>query len=129
MDNELAHKGYPKRDWHKTMHRVRLHISQDENNEFISVDTLQLSGTMHVVGMVSSGKSTLMDVLAVWAARNGYHITLIVGDVIAVFDRVQQFARFGLQTAPILGASNRRRHADRLHRVLSAEQSQHPLLQ
>ena len=129
MDDELAQKGYPRRDWHETMHRVRPRISQDENSEFVPVDELQLSGTMHVVGMVSSGKSTLMDVLAVWAARNGYHITLVVGDVIAVFDRVQQFARFGLRTAPILGASNRRRHADRLHRVLTAEQSQHPLLQ
>ncbi len=128
MDEQLAQGGYQSRDWHRTMLRVRLHISRDENSEFVPVDILQLTGTMHVVGMVSSGKSTLMDVLAVWAARNGYRITLVVGDVIAVFDRVQQFARFGLQAAPILGASNRRRHLDRLHRVLTSEQSQHPLL-
>src|SRR6266516_4378214 len=128
MDDQLAQGGYPKRDWYKTMLRVRLHVSQDENSEFISVDTLHLIRTMHVVGMVSSGKSTLMDVLAVWAARHGYNITLVVGDVIAVFDRVQQFTRFDLKAAPILGASNRRRHADRLHRTLTAEQSQHPLL-
>jgi hypothetical protein len=128
MDEQLTQGGYPRRDWHKTMLRVRLHISQDEESEFVRVDALQLAGTMHVIGMVSSGKSTLMDVLAVWAARNGYRITLVVGDVIAVFDRVQQFARFGLQAAPILGASNRRRHLDRLHRVLTSEQSQHPLL-
>jgi hypothetical protein len=128
MDDQLAQGGYPKRDWYKTMLRVRLHISEDENSEFVSVDTLQLGATMHVVGMVSSGKSTLMDVLAVWASRHGYHITLVVGDVIAVFERVQQFVRFGLKAAPILGASNRRRHADRLHRALTAEQSQHPLL-
>ncbi|HJT59464.1 MAG TPA: hypothetical protein VJ761_23345, partial [Ktedonobacteraceae bacterium] len=129
MDEQIAQGGYAKRDWHKTMLRVRLHISQDEESEFVRVDALQLTGTMHVVGMVSSGKSTLMDVLAVWAARNGHRITLVVGDVIAVFDRVQQFALFGLQAAPILGASNRRRHLDRLHRVLTSEQSQHPLLQ
>lgn len=128
MDQQLEQQGYPRRDWYDIMSRVRLRVSQDENSEFLPVDTLQFAGTMHVVGMVSSGKSTLMDVLAVWAARNGYHITLVVGDVIAVFDRVQQFARFGLKAAPILGASNRRRHLDRLHRVLTAEQSQHPLL-
>lgn len=128
MDDRLSQEGYPKRDWYKTLARVRLQISPDENSEFVSVETLQFNGTMHVVGMVSSGKSTLMDVLAVWAARNGYHITLVVGDVIAVFDRVQQFVRFGLKAAPILGASNRRRHADRLHRALTAQQSQHPLL-
>ncbi len=128
MDEQLAQNGYPMRDWYGTMRRIRLRVSQDENSEFLSVDSLQLAGTMHIVGMVSSGKSTLMDVLAVWAAHNGYHITLVVGDVIAVFDRVQLFARFELKAAPILGASNRRRHLDRLHRVLASEQSQHPLL-
>lgn len=128
MDEQLAQSGYPKREWHKTMLRIRLHISQDDESAFVPVDNFQLTGTMHVVGMVSSGKSTLMDVLAVWAAHNGYRITLVVGDVIAVFDRVQQFAHFGLRAAPILGASNRRRHLDRLHRVLTSEQSQHPLL-
>jgi len=128
MDDQFIQGGYPKRDWYKTMKRVRLRTSQDENSGFISVDNLHLDGTMHVVGMVSSGKSTLMDVLAVWAARNGYRITLVVGDVIAVFDRVQQFAYLGINAAPILGASNRRRHVDRLHRVLTAEQSQHPLM-
>ncbi len=128
MDEQLAQNGYPRRGWYATMKRIRLRLSQDENSEFLAVESLQLAGTMHIVGMVSSGKSTLMDVLAVWAARNGYHITLVVGDVIAVFDRVQQFARFELKAAPILGASNRRRHLDRLHRVLASGQSQHPLL-
>lgn len=129
MDSQLAQKGFPRRDWYDTMFRIRLRISPDENTPFVPKDILELCGTMHVVGMVSSGKSTLMNVLAVWAVQNGYHITLVVGDVIAVFDQVQQFTRLGIKSAPVLGASNRRRHTDRLHRVLTAEQSQHPLLQ
>src|SRR6266508_100024 len=82
---------------------------------------LRLDGLNHLVGMVSSGKSTLMDVLTVWAARQGLRITLIVGDVINALNRASHFAQLGLKAAPVLG-SNRQSHINRLHRVLSARQ-------
>ena len=49
----------------------------DESGEKLSAtSTLSWEGMLHLVGMVSSGKSTLMDVLAVWAARKGLHVTI-----------------------------------------------------
>ncbi len=128
MDMQTRKNGLPPRNWYKTLLCVRLRISPDESSEFLPIDEIILKETLHMVGMVSSGKSTLMDVLAVWAAHRGHHITLVVGDVMAVFDRVQQFSQLGIKAAPIIGAANRSRHRKRLHRALVSERSLHPFL-
>ncbi len=129
MDEESERRQLSPRHWRATLHRVRLRVSSDENSPFLPTEGVHFEQTKHFVGMVSSGKSTLMDVLAVWAARNGRHITLVVGDVMAVFDRVQLFIHLGLKVAPLVGSSNRRKHRNRLHRVLFAQRTTHPLLQ
>src|SRR6266567_2883176 len=129
MDEECERRGLPPRNWYTTLKRVRLRTSPDDTSPFLPAGRLHLEGSHHFVGMVSSGKSTLMDILAVWAARTNRHITLVVGDVIAVFDRVQLFTDLGLKAAPIIGESNRRKHRNRLHRVLTAQRALHPLLQ
>ncbi|HVB22599.1 MAG TPA: hypothetical protein VNG51_11680 [Ktedonobacteraceae bacterium] len=128
MDIQTRKRKLPVRNWYQTLQRVRLQISPDENSVFLPADEVTFENSMHVVGMVSAGKSTLMDVLAVWAALTGHHITLVVGDVMAVFERVQQFSQLGLKVAPIIGASNRGKHRKRLHRALAAERSVHPFL-
>lgn len=85
-------------------------------------DTLTLDRLVHLVGMVSSGKSTLMDVLAAHLARRGYHVTIIASDVVSALGKAHQFTTMGLKAAPILGASTREQHVDRLHLALADEQ-------
>ncbi len=46
----------------------------------------------------------------------------------ALFERVQLFARLGLRVAPITGTTNRELHINRLYRALAARQEDHPLL-
>jgi len=128
MDEETAQRGLPEKSWENRLQRVELQLFDQSGQNLIDAQSLPLDGMMHLIGMVSSGKSTLMDVLAVWMARNGHHITLVVGDVIGALNRAQQFADLGLTAAPMLGASNRARHAERLHRVLAAERRDSPLL-
>ncbi|MDY6803732.1 MAG: hypothetical protein SXA11_07985 [Cyanobacteriota bacterium] len=111
--------------WEQRLSAVRLELFEG-NDALQSAGVLTLEGMMHLIGMVSSGKSTLMDILAVWAAKNGFHVTIVVGDVISALNRCQAFHRFGIPVAPILGASNRDRHTNRLHRAWNAE---HPLEQ
>src|SRR5947199_7002942 len=84
---------------------------------------------LDLVGMVSPGKSTLMDVLAVWAARKVLHVTIVVGEVVSALNRAQLFVQLGIRAAPILGASNRERHTNRLHRFLHTERQLLPLYQ
>lgn len=126
MDEEEARRSVDEGQrghWHQRFSRLRLECPSGEEGCLLPADSLTLDGLTHLIGMVSSGKSTLMDVLAVWSARRGLHITLVVGDVISALNRAQMFARLGLKVAPILGSSNRKRHTERLHRALSGTKS------
>jgi hypothetical protein len=119
MDKTLSVHQKPTAWWER-LHRVQLELFCDDQSALQSTRQLQLDGMMHLIGMVSSGKSTLMDVLAVWMARQGLHCTLVVGDVMSALERAQLFTDLGLRVAPILGSSNRERHINRLHRMVAA---------
>ena len=81
--------------------------------------TLVLDGLYHLVGMVGSGKSTLMDVLAVWSARSGLRVMLVVGDNVDVTTRVEKFRGLGLKSTPLMGAGPdaRKRRREQIERV------------
>lgn len=115
--------------WERRISRVQLDLFDTARTRLCASDALHIDGRMHLIGMVSSGKSTLMDVLAVWAARTGQQITIVVGDVISALDRADLYTRLGLRAAPILGASNRELHINRLHRALTALHPATPLSQ
>lgn len=115
------------RNWLGRIEKVRLELFNDTTEAFEPAQKLTVNRLLHMVGMVSAGKSTLMDVLAVWCARRRLRITLVVGDVVSAVRRTTMFRSFGLSAAPILGRSNRRRHAERLHRLLATEGCTSPL--
>ena len=81
---------------------------------------LSLTGLHHIAGMVSSGKSTLMDVVATWAAHRGLRTLVVTGDVMDVLDRTEMFCNMGLSAVPLLGATRRKEHHER---ILQAGQS------
>ncbi|GHH85826.1 hypothetical protein GCM10018793_55270 [Streptomyces sulfonofaciens] len=73
----------------------------------------------HLLGIVGAGKSTLRDVLVVHLARRGLRTTVVVGDVAEQLKLVQLYNTFVPgSAAPVLGASGRQQHAERLHRRL-----------
>lgn len=104
--------------WRSRMDRMQLQLFGDDAEPLSASRTLQVDGVCHLVGMVGSGKSTLMDVLAVWAAQTGMRATLVVGDVTDAVRRATLFTRLGISAVPVLGVSDRPRHLDRIHRLL-----------
>ncbi|MFJ4836174.1 hypothetical protein ACIP79_40735 [Streptomyces sp. NPDC088747] len=85
--------------------------------------TLVLADVMHVVGMPAVGKTTLITVAAVWACAEPHRrhtLTVVLGDVVAVLDMVTALCRYGVRAAPILGAANRGRHLQQVHRPADA---------
>jgi pPIWI RE three-gene island domain Z len=84
--------------------------------------TLTLDGLLHLIGMVGSGKSSLLTVLTVYLARRGYRVTLVQGDVAsllrehAVFDLLSRADPGALQAVPLVGRSTRITHLNRLQR-------------
>ncbi|MEU8549026.1 hypothetical protein AB0C81_18935 [Streptomyces roseoverticillatus] len=86
---------------------------------FRSAEKFEVSRIQHLLGIVGAGKSTLRDVLAVHLARRGLRVTVVVGDVAEQLKLVQLYNTYVPgSAAPVLGASGRQQHAERLHRRL-----------
>ncbi len=117
-----------KQTWEYRLSRVALELFEDGSVTLTRSQTLTLSGLIHLIGMVSSGKSTLMIVLTVLLAiKYRLHVTIVVGDVINALEQAKIFQKLDIKVAPVLGASNRDRHTNRLHRAWNSENSLEPL--
>jgi hypothetical protein len=87
---------------------------------------LTLDGLLHLIGMVGSGKSSLITVLTVYLARRGYRVAIVQNDVAslrreqAIFDALRQSDPLPLQALPLLGRSTRTTHLNRLYRTEAA---------
>ncbi len=114
MDQQKRNRGL-KPEWVSRFSRVKLQTTTDTQG-LVDAESLTINRILHLVGMVSSGKSNLMKVLAVWAWRKKLHVTLVVADVLQIFDLIKMFAELGItDVAPILGNSNKASHLNRLH--------------
>ncbi|QFU86654.1 hypothetical protein [Amycolatopsis sp. YIM 10] len=104
------------RQWEDRINDIRLLL--DKSGRLKPGRALPLRGLVHVVGMPAVGKTTLITVAAVWAARcrPSHRLTIVLGDVMAVLTMVEDLARYSVDAAPILGAANRGRHLQQLHR-------------
>ncbi|MEC3980452.1 hypothetical protein [Amycolatopsis sp. H20-H5] len=111
-------------NWQTSIESTRLLIRDAQEHDFAEGCELRLDGLLHAVGVVGVGKSTLMKVLAVWAARQDepLRILLVVGDVADQLATAQELRSFlGDQAVvPIIGSSNREQHVQGLHRRLAA---------
>ena len=80
------------------------------NGHVGAADIIELKDIVNTVGMVGSGKSTLMKVLSYQLAKQGKK-TVIVLDTVA--DTLQMYAYFrqlGLSASPLLGRSEREKY-------------------
>jgi len=120
MDETEERHGLRPGSWSQRLRDMRLDTVSPDGLSFLPATALTLSRLLHLVGMVGSGKSTLMSLIAVWGARNGLRTTLVVGDVAEQLALSALFRDLGLPAAPVLGATTRAQHAGRLHRRLAA---------
>lgn len=84
--------------------------------------TLYLDKLLHMIGMVASGKSSLLTVITVYLAHHakGYRVTLVQSDVAALLRLLELFdalrlAAPELLAVPLIGRSTRLVHLNRLH--------------
>ena len=115
MDEQDALAARAPRNWEKRISKVRWQIY--DRGLLLESETFTLEAMCHVIGMVSSGKSTLMDVLAVHIAKQKKRVTVVLNDVVSVLERVELYERYGVGAAPMLGKSDRIGHNNRLHRT------------
>jgi hypothetical protein len=127
LDQAHADAGGSGRSWSKRLARVSLEVRTDRG--FAPSTTLTVDGVLHLIGMVGSGKSTLMILTAVAAARRGKKTTLVVGDVISAVRLADELRAVGLRASPIIGASTHETHIQRLHQLRALDRAGPGLLQ
>ncbi|MFB6953585.1 hypothetical protein ACFCXP_28490 [Streptomyces niveus] len=119
-ENEAASPGH----WQERLTELRIAPRDADGLSFTDSATLRLDGLLHLAGMVGAGKSTLMTLIAVWAARRGLRTTLVVGDVAEQLRLSALISELldteGQRATPVMGLTNRQTHVQRLHRRLAA---------
>ncbi len=102
--------------WAERLRDVTLQVRQSDDT-FQDDTVLRIDRMLHLVGMVSVGKSTLVMILAVWAAQHDRRVTIVVGDNSSALRAAHDLSRYeNVLAAPVMG-QNRKRHAERLHRL------------
>ena len=117
MDEQLTAKGLNP-IWVSCFDRMKLEVFND-SKKLVEADYLRLDRSRHLGGIPSAGKSVLMKVLTVYAYRKKLKVTLIVADVLQIFDLIKTFTEVNINdVAPILGNSNKASHLSRLHKAV-----------
>ncbi|MFC5665261.1 hypothetical protein ACFP3U_20035 [Kitasatospora misakiensis] len=99
---------------------MAIRLSTRRRGDFRPARSFSVSGIEHLLGIVGAGKSTLRDVLAVHLARQGRNVTVVVGDVAEQLKLVELYnTHVPGSAAPVLGATGRQQHAERLHRRMA----------
>lgn len=80
---------------------------------------LKLEEVVHIVGMVGAGKSTLINVLTYWLAKNGYRVALVQDKVTEVVKQATYFEQFHLSSCAINGFSQRE---DRINQFMENDE-------
>lgn len=71
---------------------------------------LTLDGILHLVGLMNSGKSTLMDLLTVLAVRRGLRVGYLLASAADVYAKTAFLRALGIKAVPQIGRSNRSGH-------------------
>ncbi|MEV4571612.1 hypothetical protein AB0K16_00015 [Nonomuraea jabiensis] len=107
-------------DWEERISELRFAPRDADGRDFSERDDIHLNGLMHLAGMVGAGKSTLMALVAVWAAQRELRVTLVVGDVAEQLRLCELLNDLELPAVPVLGPTTRETHVQRLHRRLAS---------
>jgi hypothetical protein len=99
-------------------------INPDSSLGAVNTHPLELNGMTHLVGMVGSGKSTLMSLLAAHAVlKTNWRITLVVGDTMTALSLADNFNRLLMEdkdkpvAVALLGRTTRDRHLNQLYKA------------
>ncbi|GIF12480.1 hypothetical protein [Actinoplanes teichomyceticus] len=108
-------------DWAGRLRRTGFVTESDER--FRGSDTFSVNRIQHLLGIVGAGKSTIRDIITIHLVqKHDMRVTVVVGDVAEVLKLVDLYNRH-LGTgvaAPLIGATGREEHAQRLHRRLAS---------
>lgn len=75
---------------------------------------LNIHEVVNIVGMVGSGKSTLIKVLSFWCHQRGYRIAVVVDTVAEVLNLQKYFSTMGVACSPLIGRNERLKYINQV---------------
>lgn len=90
--------------------------SVDDGGKVFVATELTLQEVVNIVGMVGSGKSTLIKVLAFWASKNGKRIVIVLDTVVDVFNMQSYFENLKIDSCPLVGRKERLKYINQIAR-------------
>lgn len=107
-----------------TAYQMRKIVPEDycydvlKDNELISVkdksEIFKIDKITNIVGMVGSGKSTLINVLCFYLSNKGYKTVIVLNSVNDVVKLYRYFKKFNLSVSPLIGKSNQENYVGAL---------------
>ena len=79
-----------------------------------SANRLEINKITNLVGMVGSGKSTLMKVLSYHLAKADKKVVLVLDTVSSVLEMCSYLSQFGVSVSPVIGRSGREKYIDQV---------------
>lgn len=127
MDKREKEHDIPCHRWQHLINEVVRYrtVHSNENLGKANTETFMFDGMNHIAGMVGSGKSTLMQILAAHAIlHTDWRITLVVGDVMTALNMADYFNRLLCDSdhpvaVALMGRSNRDYQLSRLYKSVS----------
>lgn len=113
--------------WQERLKKIHFRTYQDGQLSAANAETLVLDGVKHLAGMVGSGKSTLMQLLAVLGWQQKRRIALVVADTMTALNLADQFNRAlgEIAAVAITGRSRRGRYLQQLHLTYGEDALKH----
>lgn len=79
-----------------------------------SANRVEIDKITNLVGMVGSGKSTLMKVLSYHLAKADKKVLLVLDTVSSVLEMCSYLSQFGVSVSPVIGRSGREKYVDQV---------------
>lgn len=89
-------------------------IKAVDNGKVSPCQELNIDQVVNIVGMVGSGKSTLIKVLSFWAYVHQKQMVVVVDTVTEVLNLWQYLNRFGVQCSPLIGRGERLKYINQI---------------
>lgn len=90
------------------------HLKDCSNGNVAEADTLKIENVTNVVGMVGSGKSTLIKVLSYWCHTHNKKAVVVVDTVAEVLNLWEYLHRFHVNCSPLIGRWERMKYINQI---------------
>lgn len=89
-------------------------IKEVNNGKVFISENLTVEKVVNIVGMVGSGKSTLIKVLSYWAQKNNKKLVIVLDTVAEVFNLWKYLHKMNVTCSPLIGRNERLKYINQI---------------